>query len=308
MVTWATASRFLAFFSFAVVAATFESMSIRRHFDQPATESELSESLAFLKRHMPQDMSVSEEDLRANTDFACQARRGLKVAVPDEVYANYVLPFRIVDEPLDLWRRPFFTALSPLVADKSCIEDAVQAVIPAVWNTLRNAPSVKPLLALKPDQLEQSLAPIVFKGNQTPQIMAPISQTLTLGYASCTGLSILAVAALRSVGIPARMVGTPQWNTKAGGNHDWIEVWMGPDNWKFFDADPRQNPISFNEVWFVPSPANHAIKGNLYGISTPVWNNNIADSDFNITWRTPGEEMPALDRTNFYQQYKQLDA
>ena len=36
-------------------------------------------------------------------------------------------------------------------------------------------------------------------------------------------MSIFLISALRSVGIPARMAGTPDW-ILGGGNHDWVEV------------------------------------------------------------------------------------
>ena len=45
-------------------------------------------------------------------------------------------------------------------------------------------------------------------------------------FASCTGLSVLAVDACRAVAIPARLAGTPLW-TDGSGNHTWFEVWDG---------------------------------------------------------------------------------
>lgn len=47
---------------------------------------------------------------------------------------------------------------------------------------------------------------IHFKSDQTPEIMSP-SQTIAAGYASCTGLSIFLVNALRSVGAQRSMPG-----------------------------------------------------------------------------------------------------
>ena len=44
--------------------------------------------------------------------------------------------------------------------------------------------------------------------------------------ASCTGLSVLLVDALRAAGIPARFAGTPAWHDDRG-NHSWVEVWIG---------------------------------------------------------------------------------
>lgn len=51
---------------------------------------------------------------------------------------------------------------------------------------------------------------IVFKGGQTPLIYDPMS-VMIFGYASCTEVSIIYIDALRSVGIPARLAGTPAW-------------------------------------------------------------------------------------------------
>ena len=75
--------------------------------------------------------------------------------------------------------------------------------------------------------------------------------TLLYGYASCTGVSILFVDALRTIGIPARVVGTPAWHgDHAQGNHNWVEVfvgdprgepWADPDtgqSWAFIEALP----------------------------------------------------------------------
>merc|ERR1712110_657166 len=81
---------------------------------------------------------------------------------------------------------------------------------------------------------------LVFKANQTPMVMAPVTETLRLGYASCTGMSILVANALRSVGIPARIVGTALWNRPEGGNHNWVEFWTGEQDggWHYMDAAP----------------------------------------------------------------------
>ena len=54
------------------------------------------------------------------------------------------------------------------------------------------------------------------------QRSAPV-QTWAAGHASCTGLSIFLISALRSVGIPVRLAGTPAW-VLTDGNHDWVEV------------------------------------------------------------------------------------
>ena len=55
------------------------------------------------------------------------------------------------------------------------------------------------------------------KTNQSP------AESMRQGMASCTGLSVLLVDALRAVGIPARFAGTAAWHDDRG-NHSWTEV------------------------------------------------------------------------------------
>ena len=45
---------------------------------------------------------------------------------------------------------------------------------------------------------------IRFKSDQTPLVYDPLS-TILFGYASCTGVSIAYVDALRTLGVPARL-------------------------------------------------------------------------------------------------------
>lgn len=282
-----------------------EEKMIRRHQDQQGLmaggyDAAIQASVNFLAANMPADIVIAADQLQTNAEYALKARSSCAAAsiVPDDIYYNYVLPFRLLDEPIDNWRVPFYVALLPSVQSSSTIQAAVQAVLPQVWTSLRSSASVAQLLGgLTPAELEK---PIIFKGNNTPQIMAPISETLMKGYASCTGLSIVAAAALRSVGIPARIVGTAQWNTDEGGNHNWVEVWIGPsaDDWIFFDAVPGL--VSFNQVWFVPKPASLAQNGTITGIYATIWNTSIADSAYTVTWREPSTTLPAVDRSGFY--------
>lgn len=73
--------------------------------------------------------------------------------------------------------------------------------------------------------------PIVFKSQQTPLIFDPMS-IIAYSFASCTGVSIFLIDALRSVGIAARIAGTPAWNQiEENGNHNWLEVWSPEDGW-----------------------------------------------------------------------------
>ncbi len=64
---------------------------------------------------------------------------------------------------------------------------------------------------------------------------------------SCTGNSILLVCALRSVGIPARIVGVASWR-HVRGNHTWVEAWFEGE-WHMVEA----NEEDFNTPWVLES-------------------------------------------------------
>ena len=72
------------------------------------------------------------------------------------------------------------------------------------------------------------------------------SESMEIGLASCTGLSILLTDACRAVGVPARLVGIPNWANKRG-NHTWVEVW--DRGWHFVGAaEPSSKGL--NHAWF----------------------------------------------------------
>ncbi len=127
-----------------------------------------------------------------------------------------------VDERRDTWRPLFQERFSPLIRDAAGISEAALTLNREIWQFWN----------------------ISFKANQTPNIMSPFQvpsallvsdlyqivlwhlwrgdhtsleashimvQVIEAGYASCTGLSIFLVNALRAVGIPARMAGTAHY-------------------------------------------------------------------------------------------------
>ncbi|CAL1157541.1 unnamed protein product [Cladocopium goreaui] len=222
-----------------------------------------------------QQPKMSESYMRSNAYYAVKARETIPVAkdIPEDLFLKYVLPYRVVDEPVDDWRAGFFQVLAPYAQEAKSLRGAVKEVVPRIFTSLRASPKV----LQKPNQ-----SAVVFKSNSTPAMMAPVSETLTSGYASCTGTSILIVDGLRAVGIPARMVGTPQWNIPTGGNHNWVEVWLG-DGWHFFDAVPD---VQLDEAWFVPGNTKHADnKDTRHAIFAAEWAEG--DATYPLTWRKP---------------------
>ena len=153
------------------------------------TPREQREGMAFLIAHMPRgDRDPMRLDLlRENVEYAYRARRDYPWtrALPDSVFLNEVLPYAAVDEVRDSWRADFYPRFARRVALCRDIRAAIDSVnrniaadVGVEYNTARE------------------------KTNQSP------AESMRQHMASCTGLSVLLVDALRAAGIPARFAGT----------------------------------------------------------------------------------------------------
>ena len=74
---------------------------------------------------------------------------------------------------------------------------------------------------------------------------APMA-TVRRGVGRCGEESVLAVAALRAAGIPARQVYTPRW-AHTDDNHAWVEVWVD-GKWHFMGA--CEPAATLDNAWF----------------------------------------------------------
>jgi len=240
----------------------------------------LMDSSNWIATHSASHTQVSDEYLRRNSEYALRARQEIPAVatVSDQMFLREVLPYQHFDEPIDEWRPLFFEKLKPQVEGADSLKALAEKVIPLAFTGLGNT--------------------LEFKSNQTPGVMAPVSQTLKLGYASCTGMSILVADALRSVGVPARIAGIAEWNRPEKGNHNWVEVWTG-DGWHFIDAVPTTS-VEWDKTWFSEGLVQSSEGGGLHGVYTPVWDVSDSNGNYTITWRDPAVIMPALDRTPFY--------
>jgi hypothetical protein len=201
---------------------------------------------------------VSADYLARNCALALGARRrnAWAQAVPWAVFCESVLPYASFDEPRDDWRPLFAELLAPVVADARSVEEAALLMNVRLWR--------------------QWEPPVVFVPMQTRAghagQLSPLA-VVRARNASCTGLSIMLVAALRAVGVPARVVGTPVWNRPgcghaptepdACGNHNWVEVYSpAAGRWRFVGAaEPADE--GFDHAWFWPDPAQLQVAGAL---------------------------------------------
>ena len=161
-----------------------------------------------------------------NVRTSLQARQEMPWGrdIPQEIFMHYVLPVRINNEELDSARMPFYRALKDRV-DSLSLEEAALEVNHWCHEYVTYAPSDS-----------RTLSPLATKKN-------------ALG--RCGEESTFAVAALRSVGIPARQVYTPRW-AHTDDNHAWVEVWID-GAWYFMGA--CEPAAKLNIAWFNSSVA-----------------------------------------------------
>ena len=127
--------------------------------------------------------------------------------IPAEIFFPYVLYHRVNSECLEDCRGYLLRQLLPLVAGKS-MEQAALAVNYWCYAHATYTPA-------------------------DDRTLGPLS-ALRRTRGRCGEESVLAVAALRSVGIPARQVYCPRW-AHCDDNHAWVEVWID-GNWHYLGA------------------------------------------------------------------------
>lgn len=173
--------------------------------------NEQREALTFLYAYMPlADIADHPgEYYLENVDYALKARQEMPwgKVVPQREFLHFVLPIRINNENLDDSRKVFYNELKDRVKHLS-LHDAVLEVNHWCHEKVTYTPS-------------------------DARTSSPLASVKT-AYGRCGEESTLTVAALRSVGIPARQVYTPRW-AHTDDNHAWVEAWVD-GKWHFLGA------------------------------------------------------------------------
>ncbi len=243
--------------------------------------AEQREAVAYLLVNMPEaDLRTLKGDfLLRNVALAYQARSATPwaAAIPMELFLRDVLPYASLDERRDDWRADFRARFAPAVKDCRTAADAAM-----VLNKL-----AFPALKVKYHATKRQ------KPNQSPY------ESTAIGYASCTGLSVILVDACRAVGIPARVAGTPLWTDKSG-NHTWTEVW---DHQWYFLGSAEPGPL--NQTWFTdnaaqadPARPENRIYASTFDQSTPTL--------FPFVWDENQQTVKADDVTGYYRARRKL--
>lgn len=226
--------------------------------------------------------------------------------LPPHIFFNYVLNYANLNEARTNWRPLLVDALK---FNQSDLYRNSLATNPAKESSKESNLTISSVTTWVNQHLWTKLArrddePIYFKSSQTPLIFDPMS-TISFGYASCTGTSILFCNALRALGVPARVAGTPAWyGNRTQGNHNWVEVFVPTsDNeiggeWKFLEPSPALDHVDTldNEPcsrWFCDSTRFPSSKVYAATLSKSV-------GHFPLAWEWDCRDVPAVDRTEYY--------
>ena len=172
---------------------------------------EETEALEFLYAYMPlADVTDYPTDYylqNVRASFRAREEMAWGRKIPEIIFRHFVLPLRVNNEDLDSSRVVFYEELKQRVQGLG-MEEAILEV--NHWCHEK--------VAYQPSDARTS---------------SPLN-TVRTAHGRCGEESTFTVAALRSVGIPARQVYTPRW-AHTDDNHAWVEAWADGE-WHFFGA------------------------------------------------------------------------
>lgn len=265
---------------------------------------ERQEAGQFLLEHLPppDEETLSVELFRENLEQAFVARETYPwtKALDQSLFFNDVLPYALVDETRDAWRLRLREMFAPLLGDAATVRDASDVV----------GKNIAELTGVKYSTKRE-------KACQSP------AESMRQGLASCTGLSILMVDALRAVGVPARLVAIPMWGTMEG-NHTWVEIQDGK-GWQMIGYGAGAD--EWNQGWEIarcaycdPEQPVHGVFATSYrptGLVFPtIWSwrggsqlsldkvavqeRDEAGKLVKLEWQSQEGATPGIDRTEHY--------
>jgi hypothetical protein len=229
------------------------------------------EGLAFLIVNMPDiDLfAIKSNFLIENDRLAYQVMGEIPWGkeIPKDIFLNNILPYASINERRDNWRADFHKRFIKIARTSKTIDQAVIALNKYVFDTLQ----------------------VSYSADKRPKPDQSPYESMQAHYASCTGLSILLVDALRSVGIPARIVAIPLWLDESG-NHTWVEIWDG--QWHYVGASES---TSLDHTWFTAKAATADSRHPICATSFKK-----TDLIFPMRWAPDLTFVPAVDVTDRY--------
>jgi len=168
---------------------------------------------------LPDSLVYPRSYWEENVSKTLEVRDKMGWNIPEREFRHFVLPLRVNNEDLDNFRTLYADTLCRRVQGMSLEEAAIE-----INHWCHEQATYKP---------------------SDGRTLSPTA-TMRSGLGRCGEESVLAVAALRAAGIPARQVYTPRW-AHTDDNHAWVEVWVD-GKWYFMGACEPE-PV-LNLAWF----------------------------------------------------------
>ena len=197
---------------------------------------------------LPDSLQYPRSFWEENVQKTLEVRRRMDWGIPEREFRHFVLPLRVNNEALDDFRTVYADTLCRRVQGMGLTEAALE-----INHWCHEQATYQP---------------------SDGRTSAPMA-TVRRGVGRCGEESVLAVAALRAAGIPARQVYTPRW-AHTDDNHAWVEVWVD-GKWHFMGA--CEPAATLDDAWF-NAPVSRALL-----LHTKVYGDYRGDED--MIQRTP---------------------
>ena len=197
---------------------------------------------------LPDSLQYPRSYWEANVRKTLEVRRRMDWGIPEREFLHFVLPLRVNNEALDDFRTVYADTLCRRVQGMGLAEAALE-----INHWCHEQATYRP---------------------SDGRTSAPMA-TVRRGVGRCGEESVLAVAALRAAGIPARQVYTPRW-AHTDDNHAWVEVWVD-GKWHFMGA--CEPAATLDNAWF-NAPVSRALL-----LHTKVYGDYRGEED--VILRTP---------------------
>ena len=147
-------------------------------------------------------LEMTRAVLLEHVEYAHIGMTAFKYRAPDSLFRNYILTYRISDEPVTAWRKLLYDRFAPVVRESATPADAARIV--NRW-LADNIHSVKRGF---------------FGPMKSPELV------LSSGSGTNEEIAVLAAAILKSIGVPSRRVMVP-WLGEQDNDASWLEVYSG---------------------------------------------------------------------------------
>ncbi|MBR5399817.1 MAG: transglutaminase domain-containing protein [Bacteroidales bacterium] len=223
-------------------------------------ERDVWEYKSFLRENMSSAdfMVYSEAFWEKNVEKTLDVRKRMNWNISERDFRYFVLPLRVNNENLDDFRTEWADSLCRRVKGMN-MEQAILEINHWCHEMATYAPS-------------------------DARTSSPLA-TIRKGLGRCGEESVLAVSALRAVGIPARQVYTPRW-AHTDDNHAWVEAISDDGRWHFIGAcepEPKLDMAWFNAPVSRAMLLHTKVFGKDYDGPEEVIQRTSAYTEINVT-------------------------